>query len=70
MIQIPAPHTRETLLACLDREIRLRETNYPAWVASGRLRERKAEDEIAKMKAIRFIVAQLPEEQTALGGVR
>jgi hypothetical protein len=70
MIQIPAPFTREQLLACLDREIRLRETNYPSWVASGRLRERKAEDEIAKMKAIRFVIAQLPETQASLGGVR
>jgi hypothetical protein len=66
MIEIPKPHTRETLLTCLDREIRMRETNYPSWVANGRLRATKAEDEIARMKAVRAVIAQLPATQPEL----
>lgn len=70
MIQIPPGHTREGLLACLDREIRMRETNYPAWVRAGRLRANKAEDEIARMRAVREVIAQLPETQPKLAGLR
>ena len=39
-------------IACVKREIGLRERVYPRWVATGRLTQRKADDEIAAMKAV------------------
>jgi hypothetical protein len=69
-IIIPDGWTRARLLQCLDREIRMRETNYPKWCEQGRMREKTAIDEILTMKAVRFVVAQLPEDQPTLAGIR
>jgi hypothetical protein len=65
-ITIPDGYTREELLACVDREIRLRELNYPRWVEQGRMREKVAKDGIAAMQAVRAVIAQLPARQTPL----
>lgn len=59
-IEIPYGHTRESLLQCLDREIRFREFVYPKQIEAGKMREKKALDEIAAMKAVRAVIAQLP----------
>jgi hypothetical protein len=44
--------TAAELIACADREVRLRRRVYPRWVEENRLSEERAEDEIAKMQAI------------------
>jgi hypothetical protein len=38
-------------IACVTREIALRERVYPKWVATGRMTKQTAEHEVAAMKA-------------------
>jgi hypothetical protein len=38
-------------IACVTREIALREKVYPKWIETGRMTKQKAEHEIAAMKA-------------------
>jgi len=59
-IAVPSGFTREQLLECVDRELRLRERVYPRWVSLGRMSHSKAEDEKALMGAVRAVLAQLP----------
>lgn len=39
-------------LACVEREITMRERVYPRWIDAGRMSKQKAAQEIAVMKAI------------------
>jgi hypothetical protein len=39
-------------LRCIEREIAMRKTVYPKWVASGRMKQDKADREIAVMESI------------------
>lgn len=39
-------------LACVERELRMRRSAYPRWVASGKMTQGKADDEIADMEAV------------------
>lgn len=36
---------------CLEREVRMRERNYPRWVAAGWISQAKADGELAAMRA-------------------
>ncbi len=40
------------LLACAEREVRMRRRVYPRWVAEGRMTKAKADLETAQMEAI------------------
>jgi hypothetical protein len=42
----------ETQIAEAARELKMRETNYPAWVREGRLRPAEAERQLALQRAI------------------
>jgi hypothetical protein len=46
------PPTIDELVACAEREVRLREYVYPRRVAQRRMTQEKADKEIALMKAI------------------
>ncbi len=46
-------------IACVKREIALRERLYPRWIVGGRLRRADAEREIATMKAVLETLADL-----------
>jgi hypothetical protein len=59
-IVLPDGFTREDLLACVEREVRLRERAYPRWVAMGRMTSAKMRGEQATMAAVRAVIAQLP----------
>jgi hypothetical protein len=59
-IVIPDGFTREQLLAAVDREIRLRERVYPRWVALGKMSGAKSTEELASMRAVHAVLAQLP----------
>lgn len=54
----PAPHTppvtfdARAKLRCIERELRMRERNYPRWVAEGRMVAGQAQYEIDVMSAI------------------
>ena len=39
-------------IACVKREIAMRESAYPKWVANGKMKQEKADAEIATMKAV------------------
>jgi hypothetical protein len=39
-------------IACVKRELKLREATYPKWVKSGKLKEEKAAEEIETMRAV------------------
>lgn len=52
--------TREEMLACVEREIRMRERVYPEWTKLGRMSAQKAAHELAAMRAVRDVIAALP----------
>ncbi len=58
----------ETQLACVSREVALRERVYPRWVAAGRMTQAKADAEIAAMKAVEQTLLSLvpPDAQGAM----
>jgi hypothetical protein len=39
-------------IACVRREIAMRQRVYPAWVAKGKMKQEKADHEIAAMRAV------------------
>lgn len=49
----PADVSFEDMLACVDRELKMRRQVYPRWVASGKLKQSAADLEILKMRAVR-----------------
>lgn len=57
--------TREQLIACAYRELRLRERVYPHQVELGRMTSRKSAEEIAMMRAVLGVLRQLPETPKA-----
>lgn len=68
-IVLDAGWTRETLLAVVDRELRLRGRVYPRQQELGRMSADKAREEIAGMKAVRAVLEQLPTAPPAQGGL-
>ena len=59
----PDPHTLEAQIACVRREVGLRERVYPRWQQLGRIDADKAENEIATMKALLARLEGLQEEE-------
>lgn len=49
--QLFAP-TLQDQIACVEREIAMRERVYPHWVRGGRLKQDKADREIETMRAV------------------
>ncbi len=39
-------------IACIKREIAMRERNYPKWVAAGRMKQAEADRELDRMRAV------------------
>jgi len=50
-----------TQLRCVSREIAMREKVYPKWVEQGRMKQDKADQEIACMKAVQSTLIALME---------
>jgi hypothetical protein len=48
-------------IACVIREIAMRERVYPAWIAKGKMKQEKAEHEIAAMRAVLHTLKWLNE---------
>ena len=61
--------TREQLLAVVDREIKLRERAYPRWVQEGKMSARESLEQLAGMRAVRVVLAQLPITAPAQRGL-
>ena len=51
--------SREALLGCIDRELRMRERLYPKWVARGRMSQSKADEELRLLREVRDIVDEV-----------
>lgn len=43
--------TIEQQIACLRRELALRQRNYPRWVSDGRMKQAEADHQLAAMQA-------------------
>lgn len=50
--EAPISITLEQQIACVKREISMRERVYPRWILAGKLSEGKAEFELEAMKAV------------------
>jgi hypothetical protein len=51
-------------IACVEREIRMRERVYPGWVSGGRMSQAKADHEIAAMKAVLTTLQSINTKET------
>jgi hypothetical protein len=60
--------SKAEMLACVNREIKMRERVYPERVASGRMLKGKAQYELRVMRAVLDVIAALPDEQTEMFG--
>lgn len=54
------PFTREELIACVEREIRMRERVYPDRVAMGKMSGASSLREVAMMRAVLDVLLKLP----------
>jgi hypothetical protein len=52
--------------ACVEREVRMRESVYPRWVAVGKMSDKQAKRELAVMKAILADYREFSREQQLL----
>lgn len=52
-------------LKCVEREIEMRNRVYPRWVASKKLTQAKADQEIAAMQAVAKTLRSVIADQTA-----
>ena len=48
----PIQVSLKSQIACVEREIRMRQSAYPRWMENGRMTEQKAYAEIATMQAV------------------
>lgn len=49
----------EHQVACVQREISMRERVYPRWVADHRMTQKKADEELAAMRAVLLTLESL-----------
>lgn len=52
------PISLTEMIACVDRELKMRARVYPRWVADKKMLQATADVEIARMKAIRENLSQ------------
>lgn len=55
--------TKADLIACVDREIRLRLRVFPRFVQEGRMTAKKADEEISLMREVRAVLEALPDDE-------
>jgi hypothetical protein len=70
----PVTFAPSDLVACVEREIAMRNRVYPRWVAAGRVPQARADQEIALMRAVLAVLkerapAPAPPAQRDLFGV-
>jgi hypothetical protein len=49
---VSAPITLDAQIADVEREISMRKAVYPKWIAAGKLKQAKADAQIASMEAV------------------
>lgn len=58
-------------IACVEREIRMRQRVYPRWVGGGKMTQAKADAEISAMEAVHATLVSLrqpPKQGSLLDG--
>jgi hypothetical protein len=50
-------------IACVKRELALRERDYPRWVGSGLMKQTEADTELARMRAVLVTLEAIAPEQ-------
>lgn len=58
--------TIEQQIACVEREVKMRQRVYPRWVAAGNMSQGKADAELAAMQAVLVTLQSLPRNQGSL----
>ena len=54
-------------IACVKRELALRQRNYPKWVAAGRMKQIESDRELERMKAVlASLEGLLPQAEMAV----
>lgn len=61
-----APISLDVQVACIRREIGMRERVYPRWVATEKMKPQKADDEIAAMRAVLATLQELKAKERLL----
>lgn len=54
----PADVSFEEMIACVDRELRMRAEVYPRWVKAGKLQQEMADRQMLAMRAVRLRLLQ------------
>ncbi len=54
-------------IACVRREIAMRERVYPRWVAAEKMKQAKADEELATMRAVLETIIRVERAATMLG---
>jgi hypothetical protein len=65
----PIGYTRDDLVRCVRRELDFRARVFPRQIEIGRMSQRRADDEMALMRAVLEVLLQLPEEPPAQAGL-
>jgi hypothetical protein len=60
----PAPFALVDQIACVKREIAMRERTYPRWVSTGQMSKAKAAHETACMSAVLVTLLDLQRERS------
>lgn len=60
------PVSVRDMVACLGREVRMRESAYPKWVQAGRMSAAEASGELSRMRAALNLVAAIEAPSPAL----
>lgn len=51
VLDVPAP-TLDEQIHCVEREVLMRQRNYPNWILQSRMKQENGDIEIARMKAV------------------
>ncbi len=57
--------TLEQQIACVRRELAMRQRNYPRWVSDGRMKQAEMDHQLAAMQAVHDTVTKVKEVEDA-----
>lgn len=60
---MPLEITLEQQIACVRRELALRQRVYPKWVSAGRMKQADADKELAAMQAVHDTLSAIAKER-------
>lgn len=57
------PISIDDQIACIKRELRMRQSVYPRWIGAGRMKQQDAERELRAMQAVLTTLERVRTEQ-------